>query len=434
MISRATSVFLLTLGSSAAQAAVLNFDTSITGADMGGINVTATFADNTYETLTWASLTSTLGDKGGVESTNWSLTQQGYTLGNFDAGNIYGAWSFTDDDSNITGLKIDTAGTDIMFDTVMFDSLLQDTNGSGQGRSFIADKAGITASYSGNVQQELYKILEVSGLQGGFSFMADTDKQDEDATVGVVIDTEEIINIAVPPAVLSDVDDIISEQPSNPALNAYFADTDNTPATLLAVVQSLDLTDLPDVGSSEDEIELAAALQVAASLMKDTFKLVTEGKVEGNGDIEVEINRDSGEVFVELTILRPDDTKSPLSFTRLLDTPLSAFNINFDFEFKTLGGTLDVFLNEIKLLTFDAINFTAKDNASVFIEDEQFFGLSKAALRYDLYPGSPATAVLSNINFTTVQPTVDVPEPSTILILMSGLLGLVVNRKKLAGK
>ena len=171
MISRATSVFLLTLGSSAAQAAVLNFDTSITGADMGGINVTATFADNTYETLTWASLTSTLGDKGGVESTNWSLTQQGYTLVNFDAGNIYGAWSFTDDDSNITGLKIDTAGTDIMFDTVLFDSLLQDTNGSGQGRSFLADKAGITASYSGNVQQELYKILEVSGLTGdNFTF------------------------------------------------------------------------------------------------------------------------------------------------------------------------------------------------------------------------------------------------------------------------
>ena len=142
MISRATSVFLLTLGSSAAQAAVLNFDTSITGADMGGINVTATFADSSNETLTWVSTGTDLGDSGnviidhegytgGVSGTNWSLTQQGFTLGNVNGTDLYGAWTFTNDDSNITGLKIDTTGTDIMFDTVMFDSLLQDANGSG---------------------------------------------------------------------------------------------------------------------------------------------------------------------------------------------------------------------------------------------------------------------------------------------------------------
>jgi len=440
-----TAVFLLVLGVGSAQSAVLNFDTSITGADMVGVKVTAIYAVGPDESDVWASTGTQLGNSGnvvidhegytgGVSGSNWSLSQQGFTLGNVNGGVLYGAWTFTNPDSDITGLIIDTTDTDFMFDTANLNSVQEDNNGSGQGRYFISDDAGVVGTYSNNVQQELYKILELSGLQGGFSFMADTDKQDEDATVGVVIDTEEIINIAVPPAVISDVDDIINEQPSNPALNAYFADTDNTPATLLAVVQSLDLTDLPDVGSSEDEIELAAALQVAASLMKDTFKLVTEGKVEGNGDIEVEINRDSGEVFVELTILNENDTTSPLSFTRLLDTPLFAYNINFDFEFKTSGGTLDVFLNDNKLLTFDATNFAAKDTASIFIDDEQFFGLSKAALRYDLYPGSPATAVLSNINFTIVQPSVLVPEPLPILVLISGLLGIVMIRKKVAGK
>jgi hypothetical protein len=168
--------------------------------------------------------------------------------------------------------------------------------------------------------------------------------------------------------------------------------------------------------------------------MEAKFKEASEGKVEGNGDIAVAISRDSGEVTVALTIEDPTDTSAPLRFTRLLDTPLFAFNINFDFEFTTTGGLLEVFLNEQMLLSFNALDYGTKSFGSYFVDDSQFFGLTDAELRYDLFPGSPANVLLSNINLTAVIPAVEAPEPAPILILMSGLLCLIFTRKKVSGE
>jgi hypothetical protein len=443
MLKKLTMVSLIMFGCVNARAGVLKFDTSITGADMVGINITATFDDNTTETVIWESISTNLGNsgnnivdyegyKGGVTGAGWSLTQQGFTLGNFGGGNSYGAWSFTDDNANITGLKIDTTNTDIMFDTATFNSILQDTNGSGQGRSFITDQAGVTGSYSVNVQQELYKILELSGLTGeNFNYFADTDKQDDNAIIVDVIDTIEIVNIAVPPTDITAVGNIAADT-TNLSIAAYLQTKSN--ADLLAAVNNLDLGNLPVQGTPEQELELAAALEVAQALMEEKFKDASEGKVEGNGDIKVAISRNSGEVTVGLTIADPNDTTTPLSFTRLLDTPLFAFNINFDFEFTTTGGILQVFLNEQMLLSFNASQYSTKSFGSIFIDDSQFFGLIDARLRYDLFPGSPANVLLSNINFTNLIPTVEAPEPLPILILMSGLLGLIITRKKVSGE
>jgi hypothetical protein len=438
-----TTVLLILFGCINARATVLTFDTSITGADMIGIGVTATFADNSTETIFWESISTDLGNsgndvidyegyKGGVIGTNWSLTQQGFTLGNFGDGNTYGAWSFTNDNAGITGLKIDTTNTDIMFDTATFETILQDTNGSGQGRSFLTEQVGVTHVYSGNVQQELYKILELSGLTGeNFDYLADTDKQDDNATAVDVIDTVEIVNIDVPPTDITTVE-LIAADPINTAIAAYLGT--KTTAELLAAVSNLDLGNLPVLGTPEQEQELAAALEVAQVLMEAKFKEASEGKVEGNGDIAVAISRDSGEVTVALTIEDPTDTSAPLRFTRLLDTPLFAFNINFDFEFTTTGGLLEVFLNEQMLLSFNALDYGTKSFGSYFVDDSQFFGLTDAELRYDLFPGSPANVLLSNINLTAVIPAVEAPEPAPILILMSGLLCLIFTRKKVSGE
>jgi hypothetical protein len=434
-----TIVLLILFGCINARATMLTFDTSITGADMDGIGVTATFADNSTETIFWESISTDLGNsgnnvidyegyKGGAIATNWSLTQQGFTLGNFGDGNTYGAWSFTNDNAGITGLKIDTTNTDIMFDTATFETILQDTNGSGQGRGFLTDQVGVTHVYSGNVQQELYKILELSGLTGeNFDYFADTDKQDDNATPVDVIDTVEIVNIDVPPTNITTVE-LIAADPINLAIAAYLET--KTTAELFAAVSNLDLGNLPVLGTPEQEQELAAALDVAQVLMEAKFKEASEGKVEGNGDIAVAISRDSGEVTVALTIEDPTDTSTPLRFTRLLDTPLFAFNINFDFEFTTTGGLLQVFLNDQMLLTFNASDYGTKSFGSYFVDDSQFFGLTDARLRYDLFPGSPANVLLSNVNLTAVIPTVEAPEPLPMLILMSGLLGLVITRKK----
>lgn len=60
-----------------------------TGADMVGMEVTATFGSGFSETLSW---TATGTDSGGVSGSGWSLTQSGDTFGSFSW-----AFSFTDD-------------------------------------------------------------------------------------------------------------------------------------------------------------------------------------------------------------------------------------------------------------------------------------------------------------------------------------------------
>lgn len=432
------------------QAGILKFDTSITGADMGGIQVTATFADNSYETVSWDSISSVLGNtgndivdhegySGGVFGTDWSLTQKGYTLGNVNAGNIFGAWSFIDNAlSSVTSLKIDTNNTDIMFDTATFGDIAEDANGSGQGRRFMPDSVlPISGTYSDNVQQELYKILEISGLAGDdFEFLADTDKEDDTATAVVVINEEELVsaNEVVSGADIDAVEAVLTADPSNPALVAYLADPANDAASLLEAVANLDLAALPPEGTEAEELELAAAIQVAQSLIKEQLKDPGTGSVTGNGDIEVEIDRDSGEVAIVLTVADEDATTLSLDFITILDTPEFAFSLNFDFDFTTDSGSLEVFLAGDLLASYLASDFlNASGFGSLFVSDAKYFGLTGAELKYSLFPGSPASISLSNINVTSVVPT-EVPEPSTIFILMSGLLGLMVSRKKRAGK
>lgn len=412
------------------QAGIINFDTSITGADMVGISVTATFADNSYETLTWSSISSILGSSGndiidhegfsgGVFGTNWSLTQQGFTLGNFDSGNIYGMWSFVDNAlSNVTTLTIDTNNTDIMFDTATFADTAEDANGSGQGRSFTtASSVPAIGTYSDNVQQELYKTLEISGLTGeDFDFLADTDKEDVTATAVVVIKLDELVNPndAGAAADIDLVNNIIVDDATNLALTAYLSNSANSSASLLAAVKGLDLTALPPVGTAEQELELEAAIQIVQTIIEKQLKDPSAGSVSGNGDIKVNIDRNNGEVAIALTIADPDATGESLDFLTLIDTPDFPYNLNFDFEFTTSTGTLDVYLLDDLLVSYlaaDYLDASGTGFASLFVSDSTYFGLTDAELRYSLFPGSPASVSLKNINVTYVEPTV-VNEPS----------------------
>lgn len=410
------------------QAGVINFDSGITGADMAGISVTATFADNTYETLTWSSIAQVLGNSGndiidhegyygGVFGTNWSLIQQGYTLGNYNSGNIYGLWSFVDNAvNNVTTLKIDTNNTDIMFDTVTFEVAAQDANGSGQGREFTTGStAPLVATYLDNVQQELYKILQISGLVGdNFTFLADTDKVDDNAPPAVVIKLEELVGTGnlVDNTDIEDVNDVILEESSNIALQTYLNTQGNSTSTLLEAVKNVDLKALPPVGTPDQEAELEAAIQVVKAVIKKQLK-EPAGAVTGNGDIEVEIDRSTGEVAIALTVADPAATDQSLDFLTLIDTPDFAFNLNFDYEFTTLTGNLDVFLQDFLIVSYSAQDYADSSGtgfASLFISDSKFFGLTDAELRYSLFPGSPASILLKNINITTVLPTA-VDEP-----------------------
>lgn len=497
-------VFLTSVLLTTSQLSYAGLVNSITGADMAGMQVTATFADNSTESFVWNSLSSNLGTtgndiidhegfSGGVFGSNWSLTQQGYTLGEYDNGTVYGAWSFTDNTATnaISQIKIESNGSGVVFDTESIDSLSEDTNGSGQGRSaigFIGNSAytGFTATYEENVQQELFSSLILDFINPGtsFDFWADTDKDVQGADPEVEIDIDEIVDVdnddfanVVIEEVAQEVEDL-SNSVSNAADTAFdnaitngdtpeeaaaasqaaaeseivasqqAAQTSGEPSTVLETIvndpvlleifskspelieeiANFDIANLPSTGTPEEEEKLAAIIEVAEELLEEEIK--EDWDVEGNGEIDVEVNREDGQLSIGLEVADPDDLTAPLEFFTLLDTPLFAFNVNFDLGFETNTGSLMVWLEDSLLASYDATDyFENPTSISLLVTDSNLFGLTDATLLYQLFPGSPASAFLSNINLSSVAPT-DVPEPSTALVFLSGLLALVNFRRK----
>ncbi len=170
---------------------------SITGADMAGINVTAYFAGGGSETATWVT-TSTDGSiafqegyVGGAFGTGWSLTQQGETFGQFGpGGQLLGVWTLDNGSGNsLVRIAIDALMADIVFDNLFG---AEGTVGSGPGRDFTS---GPTNAPGSVVYSDLYSAPDlygsltldwgVTGFASGntFQFMADTEMVPEPATV-----------------------------------------------------------------------------------------------------------------------------------------------------------------------------------------------------------------------------------------------------------
>jgi len=101
---------------------------------------------------------------------------------------------------------------------------------------------------------------------------------------------------------------------------------------------------------------------------------------------------------------------------------------------KTATGSLDLSLDGLLLDTFLAADFAELTNIAYLVDDAAFFGLSDAILKYSLYPGSPASAQLSNISVSFLQNNTEVPEPSTLFTFALGLIALTSLRKKSSGK
>jgi hypothetical protein len=145
---------------------------SVNAVDMAGITVTATFADNNQETLTWTALSSTVG---GVNNNAWSLTLDGDSFTQYDTINneIIGEWELTNISSvlDIVSLSINASIESFYFDI---------------SRDFIADYNGIfdevTADYlDPSTESNLFGTLDLSWTNSlavgeSFAFATDTDK------------------------------------------------------------------------------------------------------------------------------------------------------------------------------------------------------------------------------------------------------------------
>jgi hypothetical protein len=157
------------------------FISVVTGADMAGIEVTATFSDSSTETLTWEALTA---DSGGVTGTGWSLGQVGETFGELGPSGVVGAWTVINDTANLESLFVNLLPASFVFDTEFFDV---SANGSGNGREFVSGTP-IGYVFSDLMQDELYTGLTLSDISAGETlFLIDTDLVSAPTTVSILM-------------------------------------------------------------------------------------------------------------------------------------------------------------------------------------------------------------------------------------------------------
>ncbi len=168
---------VLLSASLASQAGIISV---IDGADMAGIEVTASFADGSQELVTWSATDATSGS---VVGSDWSLSLSGETFGDYDGSTntLFGEWVLVNNTaSGLTNLLINAGIVDVYFDN---EESIEYTAGSEVGRPFVSsDDAGTTASFTDVYSApDLFGTLNIawdSSLAAGssYSFLTDTDK------------------------------------------------------------------------------------------------------------------------------------------------------------------------------------------------------------------------------------------------------------------
>lgn len=150
MLKKALLGLSLLAASCFASANIIVTQSSVTGADMVGMEVTVSFDDGSTDSGFWQMISNTPlstgnaiidmnGFSGGVVNATWSLIQEGFTLGGYDdAGTAYGLWTLTNNSStaNITGFTLQGVGAGVAFD-IEPDSI--GTPNSQTGQEYVSD-------------------------------------------------------------------------------------------------------------------------------------------------------------------------------------------------------------------------------------------------------------------------------------------------------
>jgi hypothetical protein len=189
LVKRAVFVGLALMGLQGAHTAAMPILAVITGADMVGIEVEAYFGGSSEvaiwgATSTDSSVANGEGFAGAASGTGWSLSQQGFTLGNVsDTGSRLGLWTFGNFTGDfITRFTVRGLPGSIVFDVSDLDGP-EGTPGSGVGRAFLpeSDAPVLSAFYSDQFSApDLFSTLDVvfqTGIESHTTvdFFADTD-------------------------------------------------------------------------------------------------------------------------------------------------------------------------------------------------------------------------------------------------------------------
>lgn len=137
--------------------------------------------------------------------------------------------------------------------------------------------------------------------------------------------------------------------------------------------------------------------------------------VSGPGSSDI-VELSGGNNVVRLT------TGSPVVLSQLIDTPTDAFTLSFDYEFLTDTGTLEVYLANMLLGTFDAPATPpgSFESASLVLTDASLLGLTSAELAFEFDGFTGSQIDIDNVMVVSTP----VPLPSSVVLLAAGLAGL----------
>lgn len=172
-----------------------------------------------------------------------------------------------------------------------------------------------------------------------------------------------------------------------------------------------------DFAGAPDQIRLSLSKANAASgLVTASYQYLKAGSVIGDSvfaTTPAAYALFDGEVFTRgefSSLLIPDagapnivaqlTTGSPVSLSQVVDTPASPFNLEFDYQFKTLTGQLQVLLNGAIVGTLDAPALLGVDfETASFLIDGPLLSLSDVALEFRFGGPTGSTVLLDNILF-----------------------------------
>ncbi len=163
------------------QAAII--DNFVDPTEMVGVSVTATFEDDSQQTLLWSALDAVTG---GVDNGGWSFKVSDTT---FTENSVLGAYVLSNNSLNqgIKGLTIDAGTAGFYFDTIFsLDGLDYGTPGSGQGREFNSSDDTLSGLFGDlYLAPDLFGSLNIAWSTGTslamgetVSFSLDIDKVD----------------------------------------------------------------------------------------------------------------------------------------------------------------------------------------------------------------------------------------------------------------
>jgi PKD repeat protein len=125
-----------------------------------------------------------------------------------------------------------------------------------------------------------------------------------------------------------------------------------------------------------------APTEEPSNMIQNGFFLDGLNEWSGDGSGTADVVPTTGGPAVEITTAG----KNPMGLTQLIDTPTQTFMVNFDYQFFTFAGLLEMLINDTVVYSKFSDNSPAYQHEEVLINDPTLMGITDAELKFRLTP------------------------------------------------